>query len=164
MDSVLSCHIGDCDSMIDAFNSHRKLEAMSRAIYNLDTFSPRYWSMLFTLSKSLFALCREMNMTTEKNDSDLLNRIHSFLRIFTVNKYGKIYIPSLYDIEEKLVRMYDTDHVIVLRDRSYSFGTRTREISKGQILQELAKIQEWIYEKVSLLPIKYTQPNLNVDI
>lgn len=150
---------------VDAWNNHRRLEALSRAIYALDTLSPQYYSMLFTVAQSFFRLAEKMKLhEADDMDTEMKDQINNFLKIFKKYDHGRVIYPTLGEIEAFVSNMPTDDSVMTIRDRSYYFGTKTREISKAEILGLLGEIREWIFLAVQEVPVKYSSPHLNVEV
>lgn len=149
---------------MDPYNSHRRLEMLAKSLYDLDRDSNNYWSMFFSIAMSLFNRSHELGLEPKDYSFDLQVKINKFLLNFKSTFHGKTIIPTLFEIESKIDNMKDSYDVIIIRDRSYSFGVRTREISRYEIIYNLSNIRDWVFSKVNSINIKYSVPNLNVEL
>lgn len=149
---------------MDIYNSHRRLEMLSKSLYDLNRDSMNYWSMLFSIAKALFKRCNELGVSKEDDTIELQKKVNDFLIVFKSSIHGKNYIPTLFEIESKIDNMNNTSDVLIIRDRSYSFGMRTREVTKYEIMYRLSIVRDWIFLKTNSFDIKYSVPNLNVEV
>jgi len=135
-----------------------------RALYDLDHNSFNYWSMFFSISISIFKRSHEIGLLGDDMSIELLKKIDTFLSGFKRYNNGKTIIPTFFEVETRLNNMVNMNHYILLQDRSYTFGIRTKEISKFSIIQQLSDIRQWVYDLVNSIDIRYSQHNLNVNV